>query len=555
MAPARQSSFASKGVGDPQPTAAVRGDGLWPAFDDCRRSAATQPLLFEGCCSASLKQESKPGGVISPHVRAWQLGAFLLLHSFGSVGLAQGLISFLNTPTTLISVGYPGISTAITNPAGWYYFGLFTAPAGTTDRYSFAFTGVYATNLNAAGKIYGGLNVVVPGWPVGEARALMVYGWPATAGPIWNPAWLNAPPLEGLGWSGIATGIAGGFDVQTGENLPTLNIFGSTTISAGFSIYNQCLSCNPPQIMIQPRDQIVAAGMNAQFSVGAVLTPQLSYQWYGKQGMIGDATNSVLQLDNVQLSQDGEEYFAVVSNPWGTVFSDSATLTVTPGAPELIGSPLTQTVEAGSMVHLSVGALGAAPLTYQWNWNFAPLNARTNSVLEWTNVQPAQNGPYTVIISNSYGAVTSQVAMLNVIAPVSRTMVPGLLLHGQTGVVVNIQFSPVLDGAGSWSTKGTLTLTNNLQWYFDPAAPSAQGAYRTSQAAQTGPALELYSVPAIALSGPIGSSLRVDSINQIGPVDAWQQLATVSLTNSPQLYFDASAVGQPPRLYRLLPGQ
>jgi hypothetical protein len=47
--------------------------------------------------------------------------------------------------------------------------------------------------------------------------------------------------------------------------------------------------------------------------------------------------------------------------------------------------------------------------------------------------------------------------------------------------------------------------------------------------------------------------VRVDCINQFGPNDAWVTLATVSLTNTSQLYFDISAPGQPPRLYRLVP--
>jgi hypothetical protein len=60
-------------------------------------------------------------------------------------------------------------------------------------------------------------------------------------------------------------------------------------------------------------------------------------------------------------------------------------------------------------------------------------------------------------------------------------------------------------------------------------------------------------VPAITLTGAVGSSVRVDSINRFGPIDAWVTLETVTLTNTSQLYFDVSALGQPRRLYRLVP--
>jgi hypothetical protein len=55
----------------------------------------------------------------------------------------------------------------------------------------------------------------------------------------------------------------------------------------------------------------------------------------------------------------------------------------------------------------------------------------------------------------------------------------------------------------------------------------------------------------IPLAGAIGSSVRVDYINAIGPTDAWVTLGTVLLTNTTQLYFDVTAFQQPTRLYRL----
>jgi hypothetical protein len=58
---------------------------------------------------------------------------------------------------------------------------------------------------------------------------------------------------------------------------------------------------------------------------------------------------------------------------------------------------------------------------------------------------------------------------------------------------------------------------------------------------------------AITPSGELNSPVRIDYINQVGPVDAWVTLDTVTLTNSPQLFFDTSSHGKPPRLYRLVP--
>jgi hypothetical protein len=65
--------------------------------------------------------------------------------------------------------------------------------------------------------------------------------------------------------------------------------------------------------------------------------------------------------------------------------------------------------------------------------------------------------------------------------------------------------------------------------------------------------LNLNMVPALILTGAAGSSWRIDYINQAGPIDAWVNLATVTLTNTSQLYFDTSVIGQPPRLWRIVP--
>jgi hypothetical protein len=101
-----------------------------------------------------------------------------------------------------------------------------------------------------------------------------------------------------------------------------------------------------------------------------------------------------------------------------------------------------------------------------------------------------------------------------------------------------------------------MTLSNASQFYFDVSEPlPPQRFYRAWQTGTPGvtPSLDLHLVPAITLTGNIGHSVRVDYINQVGPIDAWVTLATVTLTNTSQLYFDVSAPGQPQRLYRLVP--
>src|ERR1035437_7282178 len=102
----------------------------------------------------------------------------------------------------------------------------------------------------------------------------------------------------------------------------------------------------------------------------------------------------------------------------------------------------------------------------------------------------------------------------------------------------------------------TMTLSNSSQSYFDLSEPlPPQRFYRAWQTGTPSvvPSLSLPGlVPAITLTGNMGDSLRLDYINQFGPIDAWVTLATMTLTNTSQLYFDTSSIGQPQRLYRLV---
>ncbi|MGA2854770.1 MAG: protease pro-enzyme activation domain-containing protein, partial [Verrucomicrobiota bacterium] len=102
------------------------------------------------------------------------------------------------------------------------------------------------------------------------------------------------------------------------------NIAGSATSS------NALLTIIPSQpiIIMQPADETVVVEGTARFTVIAVGTKPLSYQWSFDGTNIVDATNATLTLDNVQFSQAGA-YGVVVTNIYGSTNSSYAVLTVT----------------------------------------------------------------------------------------------------------------------------------------------------------------------------------------------------------------------------------
>ena len=105
-----------------------------------------------------------------------------------------------------------------------------------------------------------------------------------------------------------------------------------------------------------------------------------------------------------------------------------------------------------------------------------------------------------------------------------------------------------------WLSLTNATLSAGPQFWFELAQPlPARRCYRAWQANGPPARLAMSLATEIPLTGAVGSSVRVDYIDAIGPTNAWVTLDTVVLTNTSQLYFDTSSWGQPERLYRLVP--
>ena len=84
--------------------------------------------------------------------------------------------------------------------------------------------------------------------------------------------------------------------------------------------------------------------------------------------------------------------------------------------------PAGTNVEAGATAAFTVGAMGSPTLNYQWqregvslvNSSSDGISGATSATLTLAGVTPARAGLYTVVVSNSGGAVTSAPALLAV---------------------------------------------------------------------------------------------------------------------------------------------
>ena len=96
----------------------------------------------------------------------------------------------------------------------------------------------------------------------------------------------------------------------------------------------------------------------------------------------------------------------------------------------------------GTNAPFTVTATGTAPLVYQWAFGGTNLAGATADTLLLTNVEPAQAGSYSVVITNVAGSVTSSVASL-IVLPTGAIISISL----SVGAEVSITF-PSVAGAG-----------------------------------------------------------------------------------------------------------
>lgn len=181
-----------------------------------------------------------------------------------------------------------------------------------------------------------------------------------------------------------------------------------------------------PEITGQPQDVTVEEGNTATFTVTAS-GKGLSYQWQVDNGNgfvdIEGATSASYTTSVVDMSYNGFKYQCIVKTSTGSATSNSATLTVTEKAkivaPAITGQPQNATVEEGQKATFTVTATGD-DLSYQWmidrndGKGFVNLNS-TTATHTTTVVDMSCNGfKYKCIVSNSVGAVTSNVVTLTV---------------------------------------------------------------------------------------------------------------------------------------------
>ena len=249
------------------------------------------------------------------------------------------------------------------------------------------------------------------------------------------------------------------------------NSYGSVVTSYyGSGLYVDRL----PYVYYGPSDETVYEDDTASVSCYAE-GAKLSFRWQrskdGGQTWINctsKGADTTYFAFTASMAYNGWRYRCKVSNPIGTVYTDSMKLTVKKAPPYIQWDPWDQEVESGEEVSFSVTASGRN-LTYQWQrstdggktWKNCTSDGATKATFTFVASKNYNGWQYRCKVTNDVGSATSYPATLtvNVIPPTIYEQPESLKIPaGETGSfyvwasnnAVSYQWQKSTDGGKTW---------------------------------------------------------------------------------------------------------
>lgn len=342
---------------------------------------------------------------------------------------------------------------------------------------------------------------------------------------------LDGTPIPGATNSSYTVSAAASVDAGT-YSVTVTNGVASVTSSVAVVAVGSAITSNPAGLSLHPTQ-------TASFFVSGQGVGPLSYQWYqipsgGTTGVaISGATSTNYVTPPVDLTYDGTQYYATVTDSCGPLTSTDAALVVTAGnvPPTIITQPIGVSVAAGGTTSFTVVADGTPALSYQWyripagqktGTAVAGATSATYDVPVTATATTNDQDAYYVIVTNAYGQATSQPAPLAV----------------GNGILLQITGQPVtqyvdVGASATYQVTAVSSLPLTYQWYVAApgsatftAIPGATGSSYTLDSAAT---TDNGSVFYVVVSNGVTSSVTSSSAGLfVGPLPGISDLCNTS---------------------------
>jgi glucose/arabinose dehydrogenase len=133
-------------------------------------------------------------------------------------------------------------------------------------------------------------------------------------------------------------------------------------------------------------------------------------------------------------------------------------------APAIVTQPAAISIPQGQTATFSVVATANPAPTYQWRKNAVNISGATAASYSVTNVQPADSGLYSVVVSNTAGSVTSSNAKLTIAQP--NTLPVATITKPLNNATFRAGDTVLFAGTGTDAEDGTLA-ANAFHWWVD----------------------------------------------------------------------------------------
>ncbi|MBL9195291.1 MAG: immunoglobulin domain-containing protein [Opitutaceae bacterium] len=303
---------------------------------------------------------------------------------------------------------------------------------------------------------------------------------------------------------------------------------GTTTQAAGVLTDSGTYSL---QLHLMARNPGVSLGNTSSTTSGAGV-------WLNGEGLSQTAyTNPDNPPATTVFNQVGFMFFNSTAAPV-TLEIVSVTGLTPINPPEITSQPAGLILNPGQAGTLTVRATGTAPLAYQWKKDGADLTGATGSTLTLANASSASAGSYTVSITNAYGTVTSNAAVVTF----STSPVPATITEQPVATTVNAGQPASLSVAAF----GSAPLT--YQWRRNgvdiAGATSSSLSFTQTTSADGGE----YTVVVANGAGTVTSAAAVLTINS-APVITTQPVGA-TVTAGQAVTFTVAASGTPAPTYQ-----
>lgn len=220
-----------------------------------------------------------------------------------------------------------------------------------------------------------------------------------------------------------------------------------------------------PIVSYQFQDSLAANSAST-----AIYSPVVSYQFNDSIAPSGEQTPVASPIVSYQFFDwPGDANLTFTSSPNVSYYFN--------GPPQILTQPASQLAKIGSNATLAVVADGTQPLSYQWRINGVAITNAKSATLSLSNIQQANSGAYSVVVTNSSGSVASSDAKLVVYsAPPTAQPTAPVLVSATQSLSSNQTTKPVVPSSAQLIVFGTqaridpnkMTIVLTHGWKNDP---------------------------------------------------------------------------------------